>query len=233
MRPRAHRNPRKSRFIETIQRWKVVPVPSEGKIRESRMTGKFGAGLALGIVGTLLAAVAGWLALAYSGAYNIAATDPHADAVRWTIHTSKHRSVATRANAAAVPEPLPEDLVAEGAVLYAESCARCHGGPGKDPSDWSRGMRPEPPHLTEAATEWQPEEIHWIVENGIKMTGMPAFAERFDTDELLALTAFVSELPGLSPDDYAALTGEPAGDATDTAAPDPETAEPARPADGE
>ena len=62
---------------------------------------------------------------------------------------------------------------------------------------------------------------------------MPAFAERFDADELLALTAFVSELPGLSRDDYAALTGEPAGDATDTAAPDPETAEPARPADGE
>lgn len=33
-------------------------------------------------------------------------------------------------------------------------------------------MRPEPSYLT----EWTPEEIHWLIANGIKMTGLPAFA---------------------------------------------------------
>jgi hypothetical protein len=68
-------------------------------------------------------------------------------------------------------------------------------------------MRPEPPHLTEAASEWTSQEIHWIVSNGIKMSGMPAFASHHAPEEIVALTAFVTALPGLSADDYAALTG--------------------------
>ena len=61
------------------------------------------------------------------------------------------------------------------------------------------GCGPEPPHLTEAAAEWSAEEVYWIVENGIKMSGMPAFEGRHGPQEIAALTAFVSRLPGLSP----------------------------------
>src|SRR3546814_1594596 len=82
-----------------------------------------------------------------------------------------------RAGGANLPEDTSDDLLAQGAGYYAESCAYCHGGPGQEPAEWSRGMRPEPPHLTEAATEWTDQEIHWIVSNGFKMTGMPAFSE--------------------------------------------------------
>lgn len=179
------------------------------------MTKKFGAGLALGIIGTLLLAVAVWLTVAYTGAYNIAASDPHADAVRWTLDTTMHRSVANRAVALEMPGAPSEQLIAEGARHYAESCAHCHGGPGAEPAGWSRGMRPEPPHLTEAATEWSASEIHWIVSNGIKMSGMPAFGSHHSAEEIVALTAFVSALPGLTADHYAALTGsrEPVGQA--------------------
>ena len=181
------------------------------------MTKKFGAGLALGITGTLLLAVAVWLTVAYTGAYNVAASDPHADAVRWTLDTTMHRSVANRAGAVEMPEAPSEQLIAEGAVHYAESCAHCHGGPGAEPAEWSRGMRPEPPHLTEAATEWSASEIHWIVSNGIKMSGMPAFGSHHSAKEIVAITAFVNALPGLTADDYAALTGsgEPVGQAAE------------------
>src|SRR3546814_9319250 len=71
-----------------------------------------------------------------------------------------------RAGGANLPEDTSDDLLAQGAGYYAESCAYCHGGPGQEPAEWSRGMRPEPPHLTEAATEWTDQEIHWIVSNG-------------------------------------------------------------------
>lgn len=179
------------------------------------MTRKFGAGLALGIIGTLLLAVAVWLTVAYTGAYNVAASDEHADAVRWTLDTTMHRSVANRAGDIGLPEQPSEEIIAQGAGHYAESCGYCHGSPGAEPAEWSRGMRPEPPHLTEAATEWTPEEIHWIVSNGIKMSGMPAFGSHHSPEEILALTAFVSALPGLTADDYAALvrSGEPASEA--------------------
>jgi mono/diheme cytochrome c family protein len=172
------------------------------------MTKTFGAGLALGIIGTILVAIAIWLTIAYTGAYNVAASDQHADTVRWTLDTTMRRSVANRAGRVELPERFSEDLIIAGAQHYAESCAHCHGTPGGEPAEWSRGMRPEPPHLTEAATEWTPQEIHWIVSNGIKMTGMPAFGPHHALEEIDALTAFVTALPGLSADDYAALTGE-------------------------
>ncbi|MDN3722251.1 cytochrome c [Roseibium salinum] len=117
-----------------------------------------------------------------------------------------HRSVETRAGKVELPESRSDEVLAEGARHYAESCAHCHGGPGRKPSEWSRGMRPEPPHLTEAATEWTGEEIHWIVSNGIKMTGMPAFGEHHSAEEISRITAFVTTLLGLSADDYSRMT---------------------------
>lgn len=171
------------------------------------MTKKFGSGLALGIVGTVLVAIAIWLTMAYTGAYNVAASNPHSDAVRWTLDMTMHRSIERRSEEVELPQSFPDALVAEGASHYAESCVHCHGAPGQNPRDWSRGMRPEPPHLVEAAAEWSPEEIYWIVENGIKMSGMPAFGTHHEPEGIAALTAFVTQLPGLSPDDYRTLTG--------------------------
>ncbi|OHV83970.1 cytochrome c [Ensifer sp. LCM 4579] len=160
-----------------------------------------------GIVGTILAGIAIWLIVVYTGAYNVAASDQHFDAVRWTFDTTLHRSVAARAGGTGLPENPPESFVAEGAGHYAESCVHCHGAPGREPDEWSRGMQPLPPHLTEAATEWTGEEIHWIVSNGIKSTGMPAYGEHHSAEEINAIATFVAALPGLTADDYARLAG--------------------------
>jgi mono/diheme cytochrome c family protein len=170
----------------------------------------------LGVGVTVFAALAVWLIMVYSGGYNVAASDPHADVVRWTLDTTMRRSVARRAANVRLPEAFADDLVTQGAGGYAEYCAHCHGAPGEEPAEWSRGMRPEPPHLTEAATEWSAEEIHWIIENGIRMSGMPAFGTH-EAEEVLALTAFVQQLPGLSPADYAAMTRQGSGEGTQPA----------------
>jgi mono/diheme cytochrome c family protein len=174
-------------------------------------------GALIGAALAVLVAVGVWLAVVYSGGYNVAASDPHADAVRWTLDTTMRRSVESRAGDLQLPEEFAKDVIAQGAGEYAEYCAHCHGAPGEEPAEWSRGMRPEPPHLTEAATEWSAEEIHWIVENGIKMSGMPAFGAH-EAEEVLAITAFVQELPGLSPEDYAAMTRQGSGEGAQSAA---------------
>lgn len=49
------------------------------------MTKQFGAGVALGILRTILAAITLWMILVYSGAYNVVASDEHADLVRWSL----------------------------------------------------------------------------------------------------------------------------------------------------
>jgi mono/diheme cytochrome c family protein len=159
----------------------------------------------LGIVLTLLLGAATWLVLVYGGFYNVAASDPHTDAVRWTLETTMRHSVSRQAGAVRIPVSVPQEVLEEGARHYAGTCATCHGAPGEEAEPWSAGMRPEPPELTEAAAEWSPEELAWIVENGIKMSGMPAFGGRLSPEEIVAVAAFVRELPGLSAGDYAAM----------------------------
>jgi mono/diheme cytochrome c family protein len=164
-------------------------------------------GMLGGIIATLLVGIGVWLLVAYTGAYNVAASQQHFDPVRWTLDTTRDRSIASRAGGADIPESPSREMLSQGAAHYDESCAYCHGSPGEEPADWSRGMRPEPPHLTEAAAEWSQQEIHWIVTNGIRMTGMPAFGPHHDEEDIVAIAAFVSALPGLAQDDYATLLG--------------------------
>jgi cytochrome c553 len=164
-------------------------------------------GLFLGIVLTLLCGAAAWLVVAYGGFYNVAASDPHADAVRWTLDTTMRRSVSRQAGDMRMPVSVPQDVLEEGARQYAGACAQCHGAPGEEAEDWAEGMRPEPPALTEAAVEWSPEEVAWIVENGIKLSGMPAFGGYLSADDIVAVAAFVRELPSLSAANYRTMTG--------------------------
>ena len=98
----------------------------------------------------------------YSGVCNVAASDMHTDAIRCMFDTTMHRSVASRADDADIelPENPSRELLTTGAGHDPDTCVRCHGAPGRDPADWSRGMRPEPPHLVEAAAEWRAQEIY-------------------------------------------------------------------------
>jgi hypothetical protein len=74
-------------------------------------------------------------------------------------------------------------------------------------------MRPEPPHLTEAAAEWTVEENPLVVGNGIRMSRTPAF-DTHGAEELLAITASVTRRPRLSAEDYAAMIDRRAASCT-------------------
>src|SRR5690606_11413396 len=68
--------------------------------------------------------------------------------------------------------------------------------------------------LSEAVLDWSAEELHWIVKNGLKYTGMPAWTAQDRGDEVWAVVAFVQALPGMSPQAYRELIGtEPDPDA--------------------
>lgn len=171
--------------------------------------------LAIGLVAGAVSAVAllivAALIVVYTGSYNVAALDRHADVVRWAFDTTMHRSVRDRAAEVAAPETVTAEQVSAGAHTYAATCVHCHAAPGVERAHWADGMRPVPPHLVEAAPEWEPREIFWIVKNGIKMSGMPAFGAEHDDAAIWGVAAFVTRLPGMTPEDYAAAVGSAAG----------------------
>ena len=91
-----------------------------------------------------------------------------------------------------------------GVEHFAARCAARHGAPGALKGDIARDLYPSPPDLAKAALLCSPAKLFWILEHGIKMTGMPAWSDHSD-EELWAIVAFLEKLPGMSELDYAKL----------------------------
>ena len=55
-------------------------------------------------------------------------------------------------------------------------------------------MYPSPPMLLsgKGVTDDPPGETHWVVQNGIRMTGMPAFAGTFTDEKLWQVTLLLA-----------------------------------------
>ena len=152
-----------------------------------------------------LVVLLGTFAFIYSGLYDVAATDPHWPVTRWVLETARVRSI--KAYAAGIQAPAGLDDPAQiliGVEHFAAHCAVCHGAPGVPKGDIGRGLYPPPPDLAKATQLYSPAELFWIVKNGIKMTGMPAWIDHSD-EELWAIVAFIKKLPGMSEQDYARL----------------------------
>lgn len=168
-----------------------------------------GTGVALGILASGLVLMSIALVTAYTGAYNIAATEDHTAITRWAFETTMHNSVEARAKDIAVPTPIGD--AAAGATAYKAMCEHCHAGPGVHRAQWAKGMLPLPPHLVEQAAEWEPNQVFWLLKNGVKMTGMPAFGPTHEDQELWDITAFVVQLPGMTAQRYTELSNRHGG----------------------
>lgn len=158
------------------------------------------AAAALALLGA--AAAMGAAAVVYFGLYNLAAVDQHTLPVYTVLDMALRQSIRQRAKDIAAPPLSDPSLAARGFVHFRSKCAPCHGAPGVPPGDAAKGMLPSPDNLVETARAMEPAEIFWVVKNGLKMTGMPAWQFRFDDGEIWAIVAFVEQLPSISPRDY-------------------------------
>ncbi|WP_232830617.1 c-type cytochrome [Oceanicella sp. SM1341] len=141
------------------------------------------------------AGAVGGAAVVGLGLYNVSASAGHLPGVSWLLHSAFRASVRLRAPAAEeVPDLSDPARAALGAGHYATACAPCHGGPDAAAMATVRHMVPEPPPVAAAVAQWQPRHLHWIVENGVKMTGMPAWPAEERGDEVWAVVAWAEAL---------------------------------------
>ncbi len=144
----------------------------------------------------------------FSGAYNVAADDPHWGATSWLLDAARERSIAVRLSAATVPPLDDAKLIAMGAEHYAEMCTGCHLAPDLQDSEQRAGLYPQPPNLIEHGRDHSAQETFWIIKHGFKMTGMPAWGATHDDHSIWAMVAFLHKLPELSPQAYRALIAQ-------------------------
>jgi len=157
----------------------------------------------LGILLSLaMAAIIGALIVLYAGVYDVSATDQHLRPTFWALQTGLRQSVKQRAEEIE-PPPLDDPaLAARGLHHFRAHCVQCHGAPGVAPEPFALGLTPLPGSLSDAAREWTASQMYWVIRNGIKMTGMPAWQFRMSDDELWSVVAFLKTLPALSPQQY-------------------------------
>src|ERR1051325_10016763 len=93
------------------------------------------------------------------------------------------------------------DVIAEGMAHYADHCAACHANDGSGETEIGLGLYRKAPDMRLPATQSLTDgELFYIIENGVRLTGMPAWSTGHADGETSTwhLVHFIRELPRLS-----------------------------------
>jgi mono/diheme cytochrome c family protein len=157
------------------------------------------------IAATLLVEIAALAVLIASGLYDVSAMSSDPKPVRWILIVARNRSIERHSRGIQEPNVADSSLVAEGFDHYSEMCVECHGAPGIERSEVGEGLYPQPPNLARAAKKLLPRELFWVVKNGIKSTGMPAFGKTHSDQKVWAIAAFIERLTNMTPAEYTTM----------------------------
>ena len=93
-----------------------------------------------------------------------------------------------------VPIQPDENNMLAGAQIYKDNCSVCHGLPGQQQTAISKGMFPKPPQLFKGhgVTDDPPGETYWKTANGIRLTGMPAFKNSLNDNQLWQVSVMLA-----------------------------------------
>jgi thiosulfate dehydrogenase len=167
-------------------------------------------GLILGILIGVLLVAGGVFFYFASGRAPVAVTAPEIPLEHKMAH------MALDAYLKKLPHPAPqvpadEKNLLEGARVYKQNCAVCHGLPGQTPSAIAEGMAPQPPQLFKGTgvTDDEEWESYWKAKGGIRMTGMPGFKGRLTETEIWQVAVLVKNADKISPAVRAELTTSP------------------------
>jgi mono/diheme cytochrome c family protein len=164
------------------------------------------------LLGLLVLIVTGKAAFIWSGAYNIAADEPHWTMTERVMETVRDRSIAVRASGIVVPDLDDETSIRAGAGNYDAMCTGCHLKPGVERTEQSDGLYPAPPDLARNRIN-DPAAAFWVIKHGVKMSGMPAWGKSMEDEHVWAMVAFLRQLPDMSQDRYVELVEASGGHA--------------------
>ncbi|MCU0344422.1 MAG: cytochrome c [Ignavibacterium sp.] len=157
---------------------------------------------------TLIALLVLSLIFIYSGWYNVSANEQENGIMKWVLATTKNNSIEARIENISIPDLNDSLMIKEGFEHYDEMCVSCHGAPGEEVTELSKGLNPSAPFLTELEKEIDTRELFWVIKNGIKMTGMPAWGKTHSDEKIWAIVAFMKTLPDMTAEDYKKMGNE-------------------------
>jgi len=142
-----------------------VGLPSIGRWRRGDRNVALKHKLMLGVIGAML------------GALLQGCTAGKQPSQEETSLANAAKDVTIPLEAGKMKNPLPEtdEIVSQGQEVFLGSCAQCHGPEARGGTNVGRNMNPPAMDLTSAHVQhWSDAELFWIIQNGVRLTGMPA-----------------------------------------------------------
>jgi mono/diheme cytochrome c family protein len=136
-----------------------------------------------------------------------------------TVLARRMRKIATPAGAEELknPSPATEANMAEAQEHFVEHCSVCHGAAGRGDTLYGRNLYPKVPDLTQSNTQQLTDgELFYIISNGVRFTGMPAFGGEDSPESIWGLVSFIRRLPKLTPEEINQLQKMAEGGRTET-----------------
>jgi len=116
---------------------------------------------------------------------------------------ARHLAIPSNARGAQNPLSASSENLRDARLHFADHCATCHANDGGGNSMIGQGLYPKPPDLRLPETQKLSDgELFWIIENGVRFTGMPAFGGHHGTQEdSWKLVLFIRHLAQLTVDE--------------------------------
>ena len=106
------------------------------------------------------------------------------------------------------PVPNSKEVIAEGRAHWADHCATCHANNGSGQTEMGRNLYPPAPDMRKRETQEMTDgELFYAIENGIRLSGMPAWGSDADHDKTASwnLVRFIRHLPNLTLEEISAM----------------------------
>jgi len=128
------------------------------------------------------------------------------------------RSIARRLVRLAVPSDAKQqtnpfaskaETWREAADHFQDHCAVCHGADGRGRTDIGQYMYPQVPDLADPVVQQMTDgDLFYIIQNGVRWTGMPGWKKEHSADETWKLVSFVRRVPSLTANDLESMGHE-------------------------
>ena len=98
--------------------------------------------------------------------------------------------------------------IRRGMEHFADHCATCHSNDGSGQTIFGKGLYPKPPDLRATDTQNKSDgELYYTIENGVRLSGMPAFHEIHTPEKTWRLVLFIRHLPKITPEELTEMKG--------------------------
>jgi mono/diheme cytochrome c family protein len=118
--------------------------------------------------------------------------------------------ISSGAKTARNPVSVAPEVMGRARAHFADHCATCHANDGSGETAIGRNLYPKAPDMRKQATQSLSDgEIFWIIKNGVRLSGMPAWGADTKEDDRVTweLVHFIRHLPRLTPEELAEMRG--------------------------